>query len=252
VKREQIAARDNRQVSTTARPSASRLPCDSCASRCLGICHPLDDRGLETLVSLGGRRRWRKREMIYRANDDVHMFYKITKGFVAESRTLDDGRRQIVGIRTVGDLCGYPLHLGTHLFTAEALTDVEACAFERHKLEAFIARQPDVAGALAEEISRRLRRATENMTVIGQLKSTERVAHFIIEMDELNAVHQVGTHPLVLHLTRHEIADYLGLTLETVSRAFSKLKDMHVIALVGGDSVAILSEQRLADIAKVS
>ena len=203
-------------------------------------------------MSLGGRRRWRKRELMYRADDDVHMFYKITKGFVAESRTLEDGRRQIVGIRTVGDLCGYPVHLGTHLFSAEALTEVEACAFERNKLEAFVARHIDLADARAEEVSDRFKRATENLTVIGQLKSTERVAHFLIEMDELTVARQVGTHPLVLHLTRQEIADYLGLTLETVSRSFSKLKEMQVIALVGGDSIAILNEQRLSDIGKIS
>jgi len=200
-------------------------------------------------LSLGGRRRWRKRELMYRAGDDVHMFYKITKGFVAESRTLEDGRRQIVGIRTVGDLCGYPVHLGTHLFSAEALTEVEACAFERNKLEAFVARHIDLADARAEEVSDRFKRATENLTVIGQLKSTERVAHFLIEMDELTVAR---THPLVLHLTRQEIADYLGLTLETVSRSFSKLKEMQVIALVGGDSIAILNEQRLSDIGKIS
>jgi CRP-like cAMP-binding protein len=115
----------------------------------------------------------------------------------------------------------YPVHLGTHLFSAEALTEVEACAFERNKLEAFVARHIDLADARAEEVSDRFKRATENLTVIGQLKSTERVAHFLIEMDELTVARQVGTHPLVLHLTRQEIADYLGLTLETVSRSFS-------------------------------
>ena len=90
------------------------------------------------------------------------------------------------------------------------------------------------------------------MTVMGQLKSTERVAHFLVEIFELYERHPVGPHPLMLHFTRQEIADYLGLTLETVSRSFSKLRDLHVIALVGGDSVAILDEQRLSDIAKVS
>ena len=190
--------------------------------------------------------------MMYRADDDANMYYKITKGFVAESRSLDDGRRQIVGIRMVGDLCGYPDHNGSHQFSAEALTEVEACALERHKFEAFISQHSDLAHALAEDVTEKLRRATQNMTVIGQLKSTERVAHFLVEMDERYTARQVGRHPLVLHLTRQEIADYLGLTLETVSRSFTKLKDMHVIALVGNDSVAILNERRLSDIAKLS
>lgn len=180
------------------------------------------------------------------------MVYKITKGIVAESRTLDDGRRQIIGIRTVGDLCGYPEHRGRYLFSAQALTEVAACAFDSEKFGAFIGRHVDLAGALAVDISDRLKRATENLTVIGQLKSTERVAHFLVEIHELYTSRHIGTQPLTLHLTRQEIGEYLGLTLETVSRSFSKLRDLRVIALVGGDAVAILDGDRLSGIAKVS
>ena len=78
------------------------------------------------------------------------------------------------------------------------------------------------------------------------------MAHFLVEIHELYAARHIGTTPLTLHLTRQEIADYLGLTLETVSRSFSKLRDMHVIALVGSDAVAILDEGRLAALAKMS
>jgi CRP/FNR family transcriptional regulator len=78
------------------------------------------------------------------------------------------------------------------------------------------------------------------------------VAHFLIEIFELYTTSHITAQPLALHLTRQEIADYLGLTLETVSRSFSKLRDLEVIALVGVDSVAILNEKRLTDIAKVS
>lgn len=188
---------------------------------------------------------------MYRAGESAHMVYKITKGIVAESRSLDDGRRQIIGIRTVGDLCGYPRHRGSFQFSGEALTEVEACAFDGEKFTAFTGRNIDLACALAEDVSDRLKRATENLTVIGQLKSVERVAHFLVEIQELYASRHVCTHPLTLHLTRQEIADYLGLTLETVSRSFSRLRDQRVIALVGGDAVAILDEARLAHIAKV-
>jgi len=201
---------------------------------------------------MGGQRHWAKREFLYRSDDPVQALYKITKGVVAESRVLDDGRRQIVGIRTVGALCGYPDHGGRYLFSAEALTEVEACSFERTRFNAFVGRHIDLACALAEDTSERLVRATENMTVIGQLRSTERVAHFLIEIFALYARHPIGPQPQVLHFTRQEIADYLGLTLETVSRCFSKLQDLHLIALVGGDSVAILDEQKLASVARVS
>ncbi|MBN9086547.1 MAG: Crp/Fnr family transcriptional regulator [Reyranella sp.] len=228
-----------------------KLLCDSCLGSSLGICRPLDDQRLAQLLAMGGRRRWSKREFMYRTDEPARTVYKITKGIVAESRTLDDGRRQIIGIRTVGDLCGYPEHRGRYLFCAEALTEVEACAFDGEKFVAFIGRDIDLACALAEDVSDRLRRATRNLTVIGQLKSTERVAHFLVEIHELYVSRHICTHPLTLHLTRQEIADYLGLTLETVSRSFSRLRDMRLIALVGGDAVAILDEDRLSHIAKV-
>ena len=235
-----------------AHGGAGKLPCDSCPGRSLGICRPLEDQRLAHLLAMGGQRHWAKREFLYRSDDPVQALYKITKGVVAESRVLDDGRRQIVGIRTVGALCGYPDHGGRYLFSAEALTEVEACSFERTRFNAFVGRHIDLACALAEDTSERLVRATENMTVIGQLRSMERVAHFLIEIFELYATQNAGAQPLALHFTRHEIADYLGLTLETVSRSFSKLRDLEVIALVGVDSVAILNEKRLTDIAKVS
>ena len=250
MKSERIGA--NTGFLSQPRMPRGKLLCDLCLGRSVGVCRPLDDERLSHLLSMGGRRRWARREILYRANDPVQTFYKISKGIVIESRTLDDGRRQIVGIRTVGDLCGYPEHNGRYLFTAEAQTEIEACAFDRHKFQAFVGRHNDLACALAEDTSERLKRATENMTVIGQLRSTERVAHFLIEIFDLYTRHHITAQPLALHLTRQEIADYLGLTLETVSRSFSKLRDLHLIALVGADSVAILDERKLSDIAKVS
>jgi CRP/FNR family transcriptional regulator len=247
-----VTANDTSCLSTPAGKGKGRLPCDTCPGRSLGICQPLDDAGLAELLSLGGRRRWQRHELLYRADDRAFMVYKITKGFVIESRALDDGRRQIMSIRAVGDLCGYPAFAGSHMLTAEALTEVEACAFDRRKFEAFAARHPKFAESLAADTSEKLHRASENMLVVGQLKSTERVAHFLVEMAELQADRHLGGPTLTLHLTRQEIADYVGLTLETVSRSFTKLRDLHVIALIGADGVALLDRPALADISKTS
>ena len=252
MKTEHIEIREDSRASLSQLPHARKLPCDTCPGRSLGVCSPLDDLRLAHLLALGGRRHWAKREFIYRADDPVQMIYKITKGIVAESRMLDDGRRQIVGIRATGDLCGYPENRGRHLFSGEALTAVEACAFDGRKFHALIAGHVDLACALAGDTSRRLERASENLTVMGQLNSTERVAHFLVEIGELNASRHVATDPLKLHLTRQEIGDYLGLTLETVSRSFTKLRNLHIVALVGADAVAILDRKRLCALAQTS
>jgi|tagenome__1003787_1003787.scaffolds.fasta_scaffold20596698_1 CRP/FNR family transcriptional regulator len=249
IKTEQIRVRDSWLASVSQETPLAKLPCDACPGRSRGVCAPLDDARLKRLLQLGGRRRWMRREILYRADEPVQAFYKITRGIVVESRTLVDGRRQIIGIRALGDLCGYPAHEGHYLFTGEALTDVHACAFNGERFDAFVGGDVDVACALAQDVSGKLQRATAHMAAMGQLRSAERVAHFLMEMHELYACRYLPVHPLELQLTRQEIADYIGLTLETVSRAFSKLRDLRVIALVGNDAVAILDKDRLCALA---
>jgi CRP/FNR family transcriptional regulator, anaerobic regulatory protein len=226
------------------------LPCDGCASRSLGVCAPLDRKGLASLAAMGGQRHWTKGQVLYYSDDAAQAFYKITRGIVAESLMLADGRRQIVAILTVGDLCGYPARNGRHMLTGHAVTPVEACAFGAEKFHAYVGRNAQLASAVADEVAERLEEAILGRAVVGQLRSRERVAYFILEMEERlrsRGLHAAG--PIGLRLTREEIADYLGLTLETVSRAFTDLKHMRLISLDRADTVVVLDRKRLSDVA---
>ncbi len=127
-------------------------------------------------------------------------FFKITQGIVAVSSTLDDGRRQIVALRASGDCVGYLETEGRYTFQGEALTSVEACAFDRRKFDRFVRLHPDLAAAVAETLSAALKQTGENMMVIGQLKSTERVAHFLVEVARLYGERHLQIKPLVLHI----------------------------------------------------
>ena len=89
------------------------------------------------------------------------------------------------------------------------------------------------------------------MLVLGQLKSTERVAHFLCEIDGLYRERHVAHTPLLLHMSRGEIGDYLGLTIETVSRSMGKLKHRGLIGLVGGDGVVVLDALKLRALGQV-
>lgn len=177
-------------------------------------------------------------------------FFKITDGVVAVSRTLDDGRRQIVALRAAGDCVGYLQISGNYAFQGEALTDVTTCAFDRGKFDAFVQLHPDLATALADALSVALEQTGRNMLVMGRLKSTERVANFLCELSALYGARGVSIKPLTLHIKRVEIADYLGLTIETVSRSFAALKKESLIALTERDVVIILNQARLAAIGK--
>ena len=215
------------------------------------MCKPLDDARLRTMLSLGGIRHWKKREIIFHAGAPMGAFYKIRSGIVAISHTLDDGRRQIVAVRAPGDCVGYLDNDGKYAFEGQALSDVEACAFDRRGFDGFAAKHPDLAAAVAEALSAVLKQRGQAMLVLGQLRSTERVAHFLAEMDTLYRQGAVSSRPLSLKMSRAEIGDYLGLTVETVSRSIGKLKDCGAISLMESDEVVILDDDKLRQIAKV-
>ncbi len=180
-------------------------------------------------------------------------FFKIRKGIVAVSHTLDDGRRQITALRAPGDCVGYLEKDGAYAFEGEALTDVEACAFDRRRFDDFVAAQPGLAAALVEALSSALKQSGMLSLVLGQLRSTERVAHFLGEISALYAERHVSSvRPLTLLMGRNEIADYLGLTIETVSRSIGKLKSRGIIATVESGEVVILDYERLREAGKVT
>src|SRR6187402_1145364 len=173
-----------------------------------------------------GQRHWAKRQILYDSNDAADTFYKISQGIVAEYKGFADGRRQIVAIRTVGDICGYPTRKERYVFTGQAITPVEACAFGAEQFRATIERDTEFARAVADDVAERLNQALIRLTVVGQFCALERVAYFILDMQKRLPSCGIHVGTLALHLTRQEIAEYLGLKLETVSRSFSKLRDM--------------------------
>ena len=187
---------------------------------------------------------------MFRAGDPIGPFFKITKGVAAVSRSLDDGRRQIVLLRAPGDCLGYVDENGRHAFDGEALTDVEACAFDRRRFDALSACHPDLTAAIAEMLASALKQSGQMLTVLGQLKSTERVAYFLAEVNALYRNPDVLPGSLCLHMSRSQIADYLGLRIETVSRAIGKLKKNKVIDLVESDEIIVLDQERLRKIGK--
>ncbi len=246
-----VPPRQPRGIVVPGLKSRASLPCDHCVGRSLNLCKPLDDTRLRRLLALGGIRHWKRHETLFRAGDPMGSFFKIRKGIVAVSRALDDGRRQIVAVRAPGDCVGYLDSDGTYAFEGEALTDVEACAFDRRGFDAFAADHPDLAAAVTEALSSALRQTGQAMLVLGQLKSTERVAHFLCEIDALYRDRHIGGMPLVLHMSRGEIGDYLGLTIETVSRSMGKLKKRGLIGLIGSDGVVVLEGAKLREVGKV-
>jgi len=220
------------------------LPCDRCIGKLYNVCHLLEPERQRELFETGCRHRWDKRSYLFRAGSPVGAVFKVTSGIVAESRTLADGRRQIIAFFLPGDICGYLETDGRHAFDGEAITTAETCSFNRERFGGFVNRNHDVAEEMRRGLTERLKMAGAHLSVVGQLTSTERVANFVAMMTAAYAARNVQTRPLPLPMKRSDIADYLGLRLETVSRAFSKLRQNSIID-VNEDEVLILDQARL-------
>ncbi len=229
----------------------SRSPqCTGCIGRSLNLCGALTDAQLPELVALGGPRQWRKRDILFRAGDPITHFFKITKGLVAVSHTLDDGRRQIVALRIAGDCVGYLHTDGRYTFEGHAVTDVEACTFSRRRFDELAQRYPALAAATVATLVHAQSEASQSVAAMGQLRSTELVAYFFAKMHALYAARFGDSVSVSLDMNRSEIGDYLGLTIETVSRSIAKLKKRGLISLPRGNEVVIENIDGLRSLGK--
>ena len=165
---------------------------------------------------------------IFGEAEPAEYVYQVVEGAVRSYKLLSDGRRQIGAFHLVGDIFG--LENGSaHRFTAEAIVDTTVRLAKRVSLEHVAEEDATVARDLLDMTTNNLQHAENHMLLLGRKTSLERVAAFLLEMDgRLNAA---GV--MALPMSRRDIADYLGLTLETVSRALSCLHEKGILGFVG-------------------
>jgi CRP/FNR family transcriptional regulator, nitrogen fixation regulation protein len=179
-------------------------------------------------------------EEIYGETEKALSFYKVVSGAVRTHKLLSDGRRQIGAFHFEGDLFGFETG-EVHRFTAEAIVEATVLVFKRRTLEQLAARDLDVARWLWALTARNLSHAEEHMMLLGRKTATERVAAFLLEMDE--CMQPVGS--ITLPMPRRDIADYLGLSVETVSRTISQLQNEGAVELSGKREVTLHSRAKL-------
>jgi CRP/FNR family nitrogen fixation transcriptional regulator len=156
---------------------------------------------------------------------------------------LPDGRRQISAFHLVGDIFGLE-NGGVHRFTAEAVVETTVCLIRRQSLEMLAETDMVVSRNLLGMTATQLQHAEDHMLLLGRKSALERVAAFVLEMDKRLTAAGVMSLPM----TRRDIADYLGLTLETVSRALSQLLEAGTLGFIGKTQreIVLLNRQRLA------
>ncbi|HEY7551245.1 MAG TPA: helix-turn-helix domain-containing protein [Hyphomicrobiaceae bacterium] len=178
-----------------------------------------------TIELMGALMPFARNSEIYGQNEPADYLYKVVSGSVRTYKVLVDGRRQIGGFYLPGDIFG--LETGEeHTFSAEAITDCRIVVTKRSAVLALAARDNEVARQMWELTARELQRAQERLLVLVK-SAQERVAGFLLEMATRAAEGAVVELPM----SRQDIADYLGLTIETVSRTLTQLEKAAAIEL---------------------
>lgn len=172
--------------------------------------------------------RYRRGTEVFGEGEETEYVYQITSGAVRTYKLLADGRRQINSFHLPGDMFG--LENGAiHRFTAEAIVETRVRITRRRSLlDTMRDRERGVAKVISL-VTQNLQHAENHMLLLGRKTALERVAAFLLEMDERLSQPDV----MILPMSRRDIADYLGLTLETVSRAFSILRDERMLQFDG-------------------
>lgn len=181
---------------------------------------------------------------IFAESDRAEHFYKVVSGVVRTCKFLMDGRRQIEGFHVAGDIFGFEPG-SQHLLTAEAVTDCTVIAYRKQKMDLYAGGDELLSRDLLAFAVRGMAKAQHHSLLLGRRSAMEKVAGFLLDWAQGSANRRVVS----LAMTRQDIADYLNLTIETVSRTLSQLERDNVIALPSARQIGLKNLDALEDLA---
>lgn len=222
--------------------------CEACPARVLSICAAMRTEDLGRLAVMRNSHRVEAGETFVSEGETATHFFNITEGSVKVYKLMADGRRQITGFLFAGDLLGLAVN-DTYTYSAEALTPVTVCRFPRRQLERLLDEFPKMEKRLLAIASNELAAAQEQMMLLGRKTAHERIASFLLMLARREERFGRSGDALRLTMTRTDIADYLGLTTETASRAFTSFKKRGWIELESGNNVALSDRDALEELA---
>lgn len=215
--------------------------CQGCRVRRRGICEVLGPEELQRLAAYARHTRHGAGETLAVESDESTVYANLTSGTVKLSRVLRDGRQQLVGLQFAPDLMGR-LFSDESPLSAETATEVELCRIPKNVIEGLVVSSERLKLRLLDQALKDLDDAREWMVTLGRKSAVERVASMLL----LIAVRTGHTDPIReivvdLPISRADMADFLGLTVETVSRQMSRLRHEGVITIHGHRCVVIRS-----------
>lgn len=225
-------------------------PCAGCLVRPITICRRLDPDTLATLNGLGVLQRLQPGQHLFYEGDPATRVFMLRAGALKTYTLLPDGRRQVTGFMYPGDFLGASVD-DEYAFSVEALAPAELWWFSRKSFDQFTMDHPHFERELYRLAAHELAAAQQQMVLLGRKTAAERLASFFLNLIE-RAEHIRGApqREIELPMTRLDMADYLGLTKETVSRMVSHLRGRGLIRLAALDRVEVLDRAALRDMAE--
>ena len=222
-----------RQSSTPVSLSVIKTACSNCNLRELCLPLGLNEAELERLDEMvSTRRRLKRGDHLYRSGSGFDAIYAIRSGFFKTDVLLEDGREQVTGFQMAGELLGLDgISTEHHTCNAVALEDSEVCAIPFSHLESLSREIQTLQRHFHKVMSREIVRDHGVMMLLGTMRAEERLAAFLLNLSQRFTARGFSPADFYLRMTREEIGSYLGLKLETVSRAFSRFQEEGYIAV---------------------
>jgi CRP/FNR family transcriptional regulator, anaerobic regulatory protein len=233
-------------------PSRAADQCIHCGARQYSVCNAIPDQDLDRLAAAAVTMNVEAGRSFIREGEPAEHFFNVTGGCAKLFKLLPDGRRQITGFAGVGTFLGLAVS-ATYAFSAESLEPMKVCRFSRAKLRTLLDDFPAMEKRLLEVASNELVAAQEQMLLLGRKTARERLASFLIARAAMPSnclAHEpVPAAIITLPMTRADIADYLGLTIETVSRSLTRFRTEGLIEIPAAGAIAIRDRAALTQMA---
>lgn len=208
--------------------------CAKCRVRLFAVCSGLSDCDIGALEALAQHMELPGRTHLFRAGDEARQVYTVTSGSIRLQRDLSDGRRQVIGFAMPGDFIGLAPD-AAYSFSADTLAPTSLCRFDRAQFAALSRSKQPLLERLHLEATHELALARDHMVLLGRRRADERVAAFLLGWQK--RLSRIGGRSVnvPLPMGRQDIADHLGLTIETVSRILARwMRERIILDVPGG------------------
>ncbi|MEC7741409.1 MAG: Crp/Fnr family transcriptional regulator [Pseudomonadota bacterium] len=223
--------------------------CDACAIRNRAICADLDNSEIGLLNGIGRRRQLEAGEQLMWEGDEAVLVANVIDGVLKLASHSANGGEQILGLAYPSDFLGRPFG-ETAPYGVEALTEAQICVFERKDFDRFARDHPRLEHKLLERTLTELDRSRRWMMLLGRMNAGQKVASFLLELtDRLGKAGAGGESFVTLPLSRQQMADVLGLTIETVSRQLSRLRSAGLIDTPSRREIVLRDRRELEELA---